>query len=130
FPKSVLPTVIHEFCHSYANPLIEKHATALEPAGSTIFPKVKQLMVRQAYDNWQTMLIESLVRVCVVRYRYATEGSFAALAEITEQTSRGFAWTGSLSKLLTDYEQHRDQYPTLDSFMPRIIAFFNDYAGK
>jgi hypothetical protein len=34
-----------------------------------------------------------------------------------------------LSEVLADYEMQRDKYPTLESFMLRVIEFFNDY-GK
>jgi acetone carboxylase gamma subunit len=39
-------------------------------------------------------------------------------------------WTAELCKLLGEYEQQREKYPALESFMPRIVAFFEDYASK
>ena len=130
FPKSVLPTVVHEFAHSYVNPLVAKHAAQLEKPGKALFAKVAKQMRRQAYGNWHTMVHESVVRACVVRYRNANEGTLAALQEIQAQHRRGFAWTGKLATRLGDYENQRDTYPTFDAFMPQIVEFFRDYASK
>jgi hypothetical protein len=35
-----------------------------------------------------------------------------------------------LADVLAEYEADRKDYPTLDSFMPRIVAFFDDYAPR
>jgi len=35
---------------------------------------------------------------------------------------------GDLSELLAEYESHRDKYPTLEAFSPRLVAFFKQYA--
>jgi hypothetical protein len=86
-------------------------------------------MKSQAYGSWQTMMYELLVRACEVRYAYANNGQQYAERIGRYQVSRGFLWTMELSEVLADYEMQRDKYPTLESFMPRVIEFFNDY-GK
>ena len=35
-----------------------------------------------------------------------------------------------MSDLLGEYEAHRDQYPTLEVFSPRLVAFFAETAKK
>ncbi len=130
FPEAVLPTVVHEFNHSYINPLVDRHAAGFEKAGKALYQRVRDSMRRQAYGNWQTMMRESLVRACVVRYRLANEGQSAAAGQVRQQHGRGFAWTGELSALLGEYEAQRDRYPTLDAFMPRIVEFFDGYAAR
>ena len=130
FPKSVVPTIVHEFSHAYCNPLVYSHAGKLEKAGKRIYARVARKMKRQAYGNWKTMVHESLVRASVVRYRLAHEGKLAAAREILDQYARGFTWTGGLSNLLAEYEKTRDKHPTLEAFMPRIIKFFDDYAAN
>jgi hypothetical protein len=127
---SFYQTVVHEFCHSYTNAIVDRHAEDLEAAGSRLFSQCAETMKQQAYSNWKTMMYESMVRVCVVRYIYATEGKAAAKAEIKRQHGRGFIWTGDLSKLLKKYESDRKRYKTLDDFMPKVIAFFNGYEGR
>lgn len=126
----IVPTVVHEFCHSYTNPLVDKYADQLEPAGSRIFQHCADVMKEQAYGNWQTMMYESLVRACVVRHLRATDGRAAARKEIREQHDSGFKWIGALSKLLAEYESDRKRYRTFEAFMPRVVEFFNEYAGR
>ena len=130
FSADMVPTVVHEFNHSYANPIINRHASELDPAGQKLFSYVVDQMKRQAYGNGHTMLCESLVRASVVRYELKFHGAEAASREIAHEYSRSFVWTKDLTELLADYESHRDQYPTLDSFSPRLIKFFNNYADQ
>ena len=127
FDKTMLPTVIHEFCHSYANPIVDAHASQLEEPGKKIFEKVRDKMKRMAYGNWQTMMRESLVRACVVRYMAATVGPDAGQKQVRNEINRGFLWTKELSDLLIQYEQNRDRYKTLDTFFPKVVDFFDNY---
>lgn len=130
FPASRAPVVIHEFGHSYVNPLVEQHYAEMSDAGEKLFSRNAAQMRQQAYANGRTVLLESVVRACVVRYRFANDGVAAGTLEALEQSARGFAWTGDLSSLLADFEKHRATYPTLEAFMPRIVRFFNDYAAR
>ena len=130
FDRTMLSTVAHEFCHSYVNQLVHKNEKKLEKAGETIYPHYAEQMRRQAYGSWETMMCESLVRACVVRYVHATQGPEAAQKETRAQVQRSFVWTPQLSELLEEYEATRKRYKTLEAFMPRIVAFFKDYAPE
>lgn len=87
-------------------------------------------MRSQAYGNAGTMLRESLVRACTVRFHRQFEGAEAARRAAQSEASRGFVWTADLARLLEEYEGQRAKYPTLDSFAPRLVAFFDKYARK
>ena len=126
----MLPTVVHEFCHSYVNPLVYAHVSELEDAGTRMFPHVKDRMKRMAYGNWQTMMHESVVRASVVRYMHATRGKAAARRQVRREINNGFLWMEELAELLEQYEANREQYPTFESFFPRIIELFNAYSEK
>jgi hypothetical protein len=128
FDTSMLRTVVHEFCHSYTNAIVDRHQEQLRAAGNQIYPYVESAMRRQAYGNWKTMMYESLVRACVVRYVRHYEGRQAAADEVRRQAQRGFTWVGGLSARLGEYEAEREKYRDLDSFMPRIVAYFDAYA--
>jgi hypothetical protein len=130
FGRDVVPTVVHEFCHSYCNDLVDAHLDALAPAGNALWPHVHEAMGRQAYGDWKTMMRESLVRACVVRYRAASEGPAAVKEELAEQHGRGFHWTGELSDALAGYEKDRAKHPSLGSFMPKVVEFFGAYAKR
>jgi len=130
FDANMLGTVVHEFCHSYTDAVVDRHAAELKAAGEKMFLHVQSSMRSQAYGNWKTMLYESLVRASVVRYTRRYGGEAAARKAIAGEAKREFLWIGELSDLLGEYEAHRDQYPTLAAFSPRIIKFFNDYADR
>lgn len=130
FDSDVLETVVHEFCHSYTNPIVDRHEDELRFAGEKIFPHVARAMRRQAYGSWKTLIYESLVRACTVRYTLACEGEAAAKAVIRAQERRQFAWIRELSDLLGEYEADRDRYPTLEAFSGRIVTFFDAYAAR
>jgi hypothetical protein len=49
---------------------------------------------------------------------------------IREENMRGFKWMKELSDLLGQYEAEREHYPTLESFAPRLVTFFDEYADR
>lgn len=128
FSSGMIGTVVHEFGHSFANPLIDRHLAELRQSGDELYRPQAAKMQSQAYGDGRTVLCESLVRACEVRYAARYEGVDAARRSAQFQKSRGFLWTEELSTLLADYETHREQYPTLESFSPRLVAFFKGYS--
>ena len=123
FDTSWTPTVVHEFSHSYANPLIDEFASQLDKSGNRLFEAFSSPMSHQAYGDGRTVLKESLVRAVTARYVLEHQGQEAAASEVSEQRKRSFLWTGDLLALLGQYAQNRERYPTLESFMPQVIAF-------
>jgi hypothetical protein len=85
FGSDVLETVIHEFCHSYANPIIDRHASELRTAAEALYAPVAAAMKRQAYGNWITMMYESLVRACTIRYIQRYQGRDAATSQTKQE---------------------------------------------
>ena len=130
FPEGSILTIVHEFGHSYSNPVVERHMHELQRAGEKLFPPLEKKMKKQAYSTWQTMMYESVVRASEVRYQYANGDESKAKRIAGYNIRRGFIWTKELSELLGEYEAQRDIYPDLDAFFPRIVEFFNSYADK
>ncbi|MGB7762157.1 MAG: DUF4932 domain-containing protein [Bryobacteraceae bacterium] len=122
--------LVHEFAHSYVGPLIDKFAAQLAKSGDRLFEAENAEMRHQAYTNGKTVLNESMVRAATARYAFEHQGPEASAAAVTEERSRGFLWTGELVALLGKYAQDRERYPTLDSFMPQVVAFFDDVASR
>lgn len=125
YGKTIVPTLVHEYCHSYCNPVVDEHLKALAPAGNALFALTEAAMREQAYANGRTLLCESLVRACTVRYRATIDGDQAAADEIREQYQRSFFWTADLAQLLADeYEGRRQDHPTLHEFGEPLARFF------
>ena len=136
YSKEYLSTLVHEFNHSFVNSLLNErkhpdHVKELEQAGSFLYLTAQATLRQQAYGTWQTMINESLVRAAVICYMmdkgYALE---EVRNELLAQIQRDFRWTPELVRLLRRYEKSRKRYANLESFYPRIIRFFTDYAEK
>ena len=130
FGRSMVPTIVHEFNHSYVNPLFGAEFARFARAADAIYPKVAEEMRAQAYGSGLTMLNESIVRAGVVRYIAATRGDSAAREEIQSQIGLGFVWMGELAARLAEYEGARDRYRTLADFVPRLAAFWDSLAPR
>jgi len=130
FDRDVISLVVHEFCHSFTNPIVDRFAAELESAGRKIFAKVEDPMKSSAYPDWKIMMYESFVRACVLRYLDTRVGAAAMQKGLENDLKRSFVWVGRLADLLKDYEKNRKDYPSLDRFVPRIVDFFNGYADE
>jgi hypothetical protein len=130
FPDGVVSTVVHEFTHSYTNPLVDRFKKDLEPAGKKIFPLVEQQMRSQAYGNWETLMYESLNRACELRYDRVYYSSDAVKRAEEYEISRGFHWVPGLGEVLGEYDAAPRKYKDLGEFFPKIVEYFNAYAGR
>ncbi|MGA2275309.1 MAG: DUF4932 domain-containing protein [Bryobacteraceae bacterium] len=130
FAGDWMDTMVHEFIHSFSNPLIDRFAPQMEKAARLIYGPLQDAMRRQAYGDWKTLLYESMVRALTIQYALEHDGADARRRLIQEENSRSFFWTGDLCDLLGVYKNSRQQYPTLESFMPRVVEFFNDTAPR
>lgn len=126
-----LPTLIHEFNHSYVNHLTKKYEKDFESSGAKLFDLVKAGMGSQRYTNWQTMMNEALVRASVIRYilKHNPDGK-AAKSQLISEFGKGFFWIKGLVESLGVYEKNRNKYPTLQSYMPILITFYNEVAKE
>ena len=129
YDGSYLALLIHEFNHSFVNPLLTDHAALLERSGKILLATTRYAMAVQAYGNWQTLLNESLVRAATICYMQAHDYPLRTVkAMLVEELSRNFYWMPELVGLLHEYERERSAYPTFASFCPRIAAFFDGVA--
>lgn len=132
--SNYLPTLVHEFNHSFINPLLNRYDTslALKNSAQVILDTMLAEMRRQAYGNWQTIVNESLVRASVVRYLMFNNPGKPQVAEeeLMIQVNRGFLWMKELVALLGVYEANRKKYPSINEFYPAVISFFQSTADS
>jgi len=130
FRPRKLATTAQEFCHSFANPVVDKYMEQLQPAGEKLYAAKAPAMKRIGYQNWRSLMYESAVRACVASYiRNSFEPEYLQ-NYLDKEAGCGFVWTKELSNLLRTYESQRDKYPTFESFFPEFVAFLNEYAKK
>lgn len=130
YPKDVYLTyLIHEFNHSFIDHLLDHKdfKAGLERSGKILLQKEEKKLNAEGYDDWHSVINESLVRACVVRYMMDHhESDNAVQAEISKQTDKGFLWTAELVKLFGNYETSRSQFPSFEKFYPIIITKINE----
>lgn len=88
-------------------------------------------MTRQAYNSWQTVVNESIVRAAVIIYMM--ENGFDnqhIQREMLEPVVFDFLWMPELVNALRNYIGSRSQYPTLNDFYPEIERTLNEYLRK
>jgi len=129
-PKQIGATV-HEFCHSFANPVVKKYMDHLQPAGEKLFAVHGPAMRMRGYQKWESVMYETAVRACVASFiRHAFVEPKWMDYYIKDEVKAGFVWTEEMGNLLKTYESNRDKYSTFESFFPEFVAFFNGYSEK
>lgn len=123
-------TLVHEISHSYANPLGDARASVFGPALRRVQEAFVDQMAAQAYTSWQSVLNESLVRATVARF-FADRGTPEQMSEyLADQRGRGWLWLPELAERFALYERDRAAYPTLEAFMPRIVAYYDSLPDR
>lgn len=136
YNKEYLPTLIHEFNHSFINHYLDENkypdfVKELEPAATDLFMSSRWSMAKQAYGDWKTIINESLVRAAVICYMLDKEYKPEEIRnELLEQVQRNFRWMPELVSLLRKYEKEQSKYGNFENFYPNVIDFFNEYKEK
>lgn len=132
-PDIYLNILVHEFNHSFINHLIGEGSELREKmrhAGEGLFDLCSQIMGWQAYDNWATVINESLVRAAVICYLIDNGAPAESVREaVMDEIRVGFVWTPELVGKLRQYQRQRDLYPTFESYYPQIIDLFESYVA-
>ncbi len=121
-------TLIHEFNHSFVNPLYDANTDRLGPVGEKLLKRHYRGMSNQAYRNAATVVNESIVRAAVILY--LQENGFTAgqvEAEMYDQIARDFLWMPELVTALRYYSKHRNRYKTLNDYYPEIAKCLETY---
>jgi len=131
YDDRLLSTIIHEYNHSFINPLVYANEKGLKESGEKIYRPVAAEMKKLAYGTWQTMMLESLVRAAVIRYISEHDPNEQTRRnEIIDERNIGFIWMDDLVGLLDRYEKERQTYPTFRKFVPQILKFYDDLAPQ
>ena len=120
---------MHEFSHSFVNPLTEKNIDEVNKS-SELFEPIKEKMKEQAYSSWYVCVNEHLVRINVIRMRIKSEGESIKDDLMEYEESRSFIYISQLDTLMQRYESNRSRYPTYEDFYPEIINLFNTLADN
>jgi hypothetical protein len=131
YPKEwFLPVIIHEYCHTYVNPLVVRNIEEFRELGEAMLNSSRDQMIQQGYNVWNVILNEYLVRACTIRYWTYAEGNRAIKKMIEKDKECGFSAIEGLVKQLENYENNRIKYENIVSFLPDIIKYFESYLAE
>ena len=130
FGDEMLWIFAHELCHSYTNPIVERHLARLKKAGDALFLLNERAMRRQAYASSRIVLCETFVRACVIRCMADTEGAVAGQRQAKVEEKNHFPWAAEIAALLVEYQNDRKRYGDFDAFVPRIAEALDAIAAK
>ena len=127
FDTSYFQILLHEFNHSFVNYLTEKNKDSFRESGEKIF-SVNQT---QYSGSWETVLNEALVRAAVIKYVKDHHSNQSTIDDLIKQEKdNGFLWIEELIDELESYDKQRDKYPTLESYMPKLIETYKIWSEK
>ena len=118
--------LLHEFSHSFVNPLVEQHIDLIAPSNYRFEP-IREQMRAQAYGNWITCVMEHVVRAVGVRLAEMTGGAIAAEKAFRYEESRYFGYIRPLVAKLHEYEALRDSIGiTFADYVSELLQVFNE----
>lgn len=118
--KNAVKLPLHEFCHSYVNPITEKQNLVNDK--TNVFDNIRENMKKKAYPYDSQILNEHIVRAVVARF-YLLEIEDIKRYEkiIKKEKSEGYIYIDIVIKSLIEYESNRDKYPNFELFYPTLI---------
>ncbi|MCC5910883.1 MAG: DUF4932 domain-containing protein [Clostridiaceae bacterium] len=118
-----LNVLIHEFSHSFVNPLTSEHMDIVNTTKS-LFEPVKEVMSRQAYGSWETAINEHIVRANTALMLRSILGETAYENDLALNRDRGFIYIDEVIGSISYYLDNRDRYPTFDDYYPELMQVF------
>jgi len=122
--------VAHEFCHSWANPLVDRHAEEFRPVGERLFKLSRAQMERQAYGTWKTCMYETVVRALAIRCTASTISPTFAADLAKSDMSRGFGWVPALAEAIAPALASRKAGEPLDGIVPLVVQVLSKEADR
>jgi hypothetical protein len=114
--------ILHEFGHSFVNPLTEKFQNKIETIKEKYYnERLKKDGKNQAYGEWKYLLNELIIRAVTIRITNEYFGKEKAKELLDYEKSIGFSLVGNIVEILKDYENNRGKYSTFSEFYPILI---------
>lgn len=126
-PETMMPLIIHEFCHSFCNPLDAKFWKKTEKGANNVYSVAKSEMEKQHYGRPEIMMNETFVRASVICYmRNYYQGADIEYF-IQDEELKGFILVRDYYNALTEWEKTRKP-ATMQKFMPELLKIVNNFS--
>ena len=151
-----LPVIIHEFNHSFCNPLNEEFWDDIKDKMIAFYNQNASFYAQQAYGDPLTVANEMFVEACVMRYLAThpvqfTQESIQKIKKIYQMQNasdeeivagyyetqinirevyKRFFMIRDIMNALEEREADTVSYPTMRDFMPKYVEAINAYQEK
>lgn len=127
-PEDCSIMLLHEFGHSYVNPLTEKYIDKVNEY-KILFEPIKEDMTRMAYPAWKYCVNEHISSAVSYRILASSIGE-DKVNEYMKYRESKFIYIEPLYNKLKEYENNRDKYKTFDEFYPELLNVFKELSEK
>lgn len=123
-----LDLILHEFSHSFCNPVVNEHYEQLEQF-ECLYEPIAEAMQKQGYGNWKTCLYEHLVRAAVVRLVHHAFGpKYAEALRQWEIEEGSFVHLDGILAVLEEYE--KKEGAAFEDIAPGLAVYFKGQVEK
>lgn len=116
-----LMIVVHEFCHPYCNPLVNKHWDRLSEIAEKAYNENIGIFSRSAYTSPKIMMYETLVRAATIHYVKENLPQFYSQKLIDNEKAQGFTLVETMVETLQKYRDNKSEYSTLGEYFPILV---------
>lgn len=121
WPKGAIePLIVHELCHSYVNPLVDRAWGSLEAPSAALLALDEGRMRRQAYSTARIVCYETVVRACVVRFARERAGQKGEERMKSGEVAKGFLWVPAVADALAGFEVLDAAKRDFAAFLPTL----------
>lgn len=114
--------ILHEFGHSFVNPLTEKFQKEIETIKEKYYNEsLKKDGKAQAYGEWKYLFNELVIRAITIRIANEYFGTEKAKELLNYEKTIGFSLVENIVEILKEYENNRGKYPKFSEFYPILI---------
>ena len=128
--ENTLRMSYHEFGHAFVNPLFENDSLLLQLVSQSehlYIDEYKPIMSRQNYNEWETIVMEYLVRLGEIRLAERSDNPVWA-AELRQYHTNElkFVLLPELEKKIIIYENN-PELGTFKDFLPELLSVFTNF---
>ncbi|GER57906.1 hypothetical protein ULMA_00140 [Patiriisocius marinus] len=114
--------ILHEFGHSFVNPLTEKFQKEIETIKEKYYnERLKKDGKSQAYGEWKYLFNELVIRAITIRIANKYFGTEKAKKLLNYEKSIGFSLVENIVEILKEYENTREMYSKFGEFYLILI---------
>ena len=117
---------MHEFNHSFVNPLTEKYRDKVE-LSKKLFEPIREFMTSKSYGEWKITLDEHIVRAVAARMMEMLFGKQVGAEWVIYEKKQGFVYIEPIIESLKRFESLRDSDGvTFAEYFPNLLSMLAD----